>query len=76
MAALTRFMAKMVEKALPFFKTLKKDKRFNWREECEASFQQYKETLSTPLTLTKPNPRETLYLYLAIASKKTTKICH
>jgi len=48
---------------------LKKEKRFNWTEECEAAFQKFKETLSALPTLTKPDPREMLYLYLAIAEK-------
>lgn len=39
-------------------------------EECETSFQKFKETLSAPPMLIKSNPRETLYLYLAIAEEE------
>ena len=51
LAALTRFMAKLAKKALPFFKILKKDKKFTKTEESKITFQKFKETLSAPLTL-------------------------
>ena len=35
-AALNRFISKVTDKCLPFFKTLKK--AFVWTEECEAAF--------------------------------------
>lgn len=67
--SLTRFMAKSGKRALPFFKILKKGRRFSWTKECEVAFQKFKETLSAPLTLTNSDLRETLYLYLAIAEE-------
>ena len=39
-------------------------------EECEAAFRQFKETLSTPLTLTKLDPGETMYSYVGITKKE------
>jgi len=62
-------MAKSIERTLPFFRILKKDNRFTWTEECETTFQQFKETLFAPPTLTKLDLGETLYLYLAITEE-------
>ena len=39
-AALNRFVSKVTEKCLPFFKTLKQ--AFAWTDECEAIFQELK----------------------------------
>lgn len=39
-------------------------------EECEAAFRQFKETLSTPITLTKLDPGETMYSYVGITKKE------
>lgn len=63
------FMAKSVERAFPFFRILKKYKRFIWTKECDTTVQQYKETLSAPPTLTKLDQGDTLYLYFAIANE-------
>ena len=39
-AALNRFVYKVIDKCLPFFKTLKQ--AFAWIDECEAAFQELK----------------------------------
>jgi hypothetical protein len=42
-AALSRFIARLGEKALPFYELMKKsDKKFEWIEEADASFSQLK----------------------------------
>jgi hypothetical protein len=35
MAALGRFISKLGEKGLPFFKLLKKSERFEWKDEAD-----------------------------------------
>lgn len=57
LAILMMFVAKLVEKALPFFKILKRDRKFNWTGECEFTFQQFKEILLAPRTLNKVRSR-------------------
>ncbi|KAL0344398.1 UNVERIFIED_CONTAM: Retrovirus-related Pol polyprotein from transposon [Sesamum angustifolium] len=42
MAALSRFISKFAEKGLPFFKTLRKVKNFEWIEECQQAFEELK----------------------------------
>jgi hypothetical protein len=48
-AALSRFIARLGKKALPFYALMKKsDKKFEWTEEADAAFAQLKKVLSTP----------------------------
>ncbi|GJT42090.1 reverse transcriptase domain-containing protein [Tanacetum coccineum] len=72
LASLNRFLAKSVEKSLPFFKTLKKCIRksdFLWTGEAEAAFRQMKEHIAKLPMLTAPKEQEELIIYLA-ASKE------
>src|ERR1044072_7121733 len=66
LAALARFIPQSAGKSAPFFKCLKKSLAFNWTLECEQSFQDLKNLLSTPPVLTKPMPGVPLMLYLSI----------
>ncbi|XP_061363904.1 uncharacterized protein LOC133307411 [Gastrolobium bilobum] len=66
LAALTRFLPKLAENALPFFKLLKKEATDGWNPACEAAFEKIKKCLSTPPILSKPNPGDVLILYLAV----------
>jgi hypothetical protein len=48
-AALSRFVARLGEKALPFYALMKKsDDKFEWTEEADVAFAQLKKVLSTP----------------------------
>jgi hypothetical protein len=65
-AALSRFVARLGEKALPFYALMKKsDKKFEWIEEANAAFSQLKEVLSTPPVLVAQKEREPQLLYIA-----------
>jgi hypothetical protein len=51
-AALSRFVARLGEKALPFYALMKKsDDKFEWTEEADAACAQLKKVLSTPPVL-------------------------
>jgi hypothetical protein len=65
MAALGRFISKLGEKGLPFFKLLKKADKFVWDDEAQKAFEALKESLTTPLVMTPPIPKETLLLYIS-----------
>jgi hypothetical protein len=54
MAALSRFISRLGEKGLPFFKLLKASEKFVWSKEADAAFTQLKEFLTSPLVLTAP----------------------
>ena len=66
-AALNRFVARSAERCLPFFQTLKQSKNFCWTSECQQAFEELKSYLSSPPLLAKPEPREELFLYLAVS---------
>ena len=65
MAALSRFISRLGEKALPLFKLLKRSGPFTWTEEAERALTQLKAYLSSPPVLVAPEPNEPLLLYLA-----------
>jgi dsDNA-binding SOS-regulon protein len=64
--ALSRFVARLGEKALPFYALMKKsDDKFEWTEEADTAFAQLKKVLSTPPVLVAPKEKEPLLLYMA-----------
>jgi hypothetical protein len=65
MAALGRFISKLGEKGLPFFKLLKKADKFVWDDEAQKAFEALKESLTTPPIMTPPTPKETRLLYIS-----------
>jgi hypothetical protein len=65
MAALNRFISKLGEWGLPFFKLLKHQEKFTWTREADQALAQLKDFLSKPLVLTAPCKNEELLLYLA-----------
>jgi hypothetical protein len=65
MAALNRFISKLGERGLPFFKLLKHQEKFVWTPEVDQALAQLKDFLSKPPVLTAPRKGEQLLLYLA-----------
>src|SRR3989337_825385 len=63
--SLGRFISKMGERALPFFKLMKKKGPFEWTPKAEAAFEDLKRYLTSPPVMVAPRPREPLVLYLA-----------
>ncbi|GKV45379.1 hypothetical protein SLEP1_g52470 [Rubroshorea leprosula] len=77
-AARHRFISKLADKCLPFFKIMRlaaqkdesgKQKKFAWNSECQAAFDELKSYLSLPPLLTKADDGEILYLYLGISNE-------
>ncbi|KAL0437620.1 UNVERIFIED_CONTAM: hypothetical protein Sradi_0469900 [Sesamum radiatum] len=66
-AALSRFISKSAEKSLPFLKTLRKAKTFEWGTPFQLAFEELKAYLARLPLLLKPSPGETLYLCLSVA---------
>jgi hypothetical protein len=63
-AALSRFVARLGKKALPFYALMKKsDDKFEWTAEADAAFAQLKKVLSTPPVLVTPKKRATTTLH-------------
>jgi hypothetical protein len=65
MAALNRFISKLGERGLPFFKLLEHQEKFVWTPEADQDLAQLKDFLSKPPVLTTPRKKEQLLLYLA-----------
>ena len=68
-AALSRFISKAAEHALPFFKILKKVGPVKWTPEAEAALRDFRRYLSSTLILVSPKPQEPLLLYLAATNQ-------
>jgi hypothetical protein len=65
MATLNRFISKLGERGLPFFKLLKHQEKFAGTPEVDQALAQLKDFLSKPPVLTAPRKKEQLLLYLA-----------
>jgi hypothetical protein len=64
MAALGRFIARSGEKALPFFKLMKRTGKFEWTPEAYKAFVELKRYLMSPPIMVAPTFREPLLLYI------------
>src|SRR6266699_5614768 len=68
-AALSRFVARLGEKALPFYAIIKQGKKFEWTEEADRAFEHLKRTIATPPILVAPKEKRTpLAIYCRHAS--------
>jgi dsDNA-binding SOS-regulon protein len=73
--ALSRFVARLGEKALPFYALMKKsDDKFKWTEEADTTFAQLKKVLSTSPVLVAPNEKEQLLLYIAATDQVVSTV--
>ena len=68
MVALNRFISRLGEKGLPFFKLLKKTDKFEWIEEANKAFKKLKAYLTSSPVLTPPKKYEDMMLYIAVTS--------
>jgi hypothetical protein len=74
MAALGRFIARSGEKALPFFKLMKRTGKFEWTPEADKAFAELKRYLTSPPIMVAPASREPLLLYIAANPRTTSAI--
>ncbi|GKE36187.1 reverse transcriptase domain-containing protein [Tanacetum coccineum] len=79
LATLNCFLSRSAEKSLPFFETLKNITKVNkddysWTEEAEKAFQELKKTVLDLPALTTPQPKETLFVYLAASQDAASAV--
>ena len=74
LAALSRFISRLAERALPFFKLLRRSGPFSWTEEAEQAFQELKQHLTSLPVLVAPEPGEPLFLYLAASAEAVSMV--
>ncbi|KAL5768788.1 hypothetical protein ACOSP7_015333 [Xanthoceras sorbifolium] len=72
--ALSRFVSRLTDRCLPFFRALKKNTSNIWTSECEKAFQELKCYLTSPPMLSKPQTGETLFLYLAVSPEAVSSV--
>ncbi|KAK1664584.1 hypothetical protein QYE76_052743, partial [Lolium multiflorum] len=69
-AAISRFVSRLGEKALPLYKLLKKTDKFVWDEAADEALQGLKNILSSPPILAAPAESEPMLLYMAATNKE------
>ena len=67
-AALSHFVSRLGERAMPFYKLLKKQDKFQWTPEAQQAFDELKKFLTNPPVLVPPMPKEPLLLYITATS--------
>ncbi|KAL0361410.1 UNVERIFIED_CONTAM: hypothetical protein Sradi_3825500 [Sesamum radiatum] len=73
-AALNRFSSISTERSLPFFKTLRKARTFEWDASCQHAFEEFKNYLAGLPLLVKPSPGDTLYLYFSATPQAVSSV--
>jgi dsDNA-binding SOS-regulon protein len=73
-AALSQFIARLGERALPFYALMKKLEKFEWNDEADQAFEELKWMLSTSPVLVAPKEKETLLLYIAATNQVVSTI--
>jgi hypothetical protein len=74
MAALGCFIVRSGEKALPFFKLMKRTRKFEWTLEADKAFAELKRYLTSPPIMVAPTTREPLLLYIAATPRTASAI--
>jgi hypothetical protein len=74
MASLGRFIARSGEKALPFFKLMKRTGKFEWTPEVDKAFAELKRYLTSPPIMVAPTFHEPLLLYIAATLRTASAI--
>jgi hypothetical protein len=74
LAMLSRFIYRLAEQALPFFKLFWKSRPFIWTNDAEEAFQELKRYLTSPPVMVAPEPGEPLLLYIAATSEAMSMV--
>jgi hypothetical protein len=69
LVALSRFIRKLGEKALPFYRLFRKTDKFTWTAEVQAAFDDLKHRLSTSPVLVTSCKKEPMLLYIAATNQ-------
>jgi hypothetical protein len=68
-AAVSRFIDRLGEKALPLYKLMKKSDELIWTDEADAALKHLKRVLSTAPILAAPKDQEPMLLYMAATNR-------
>ena len=73
-AALSRFISRLGEKAMPLYQMMKKTDNFVWSDAANAAFEDLKKQLAEPPVLAAPVDKEPLLLYVAANSRAVSVV--
>ncbi|XP_075507440.1 uncharacterized protein LOC142544265 [Primulina tabacum] len=73
-AALARFISRSAHRRLPFFRTLRKAKKFEWDPDCEKAFGELKKYLAELPVPAKPAAGEPLWVYLSATEEAVSSV--
>ena len=73
-AALSRFISKLGEKALPFYQLMKKSDKFEWTDEAQRAFDDPKRLLLTSPILVTPKEKEQMLLYISATNQVVSTV--
>jgi hypothetical protein len=68
-AAVSRFISRLGEKAMPLYKVIKKSEEFIWTDEADAALKDLKRVFSTAPILAAPKDQEPMLLYIAATNR-------
>jgi hypothetical protein len=74
LAALSRFISRLGEKGLPFYRLLKKNERFSWTAEAQEALDKLKANLTRAPILTPTRDGEPLHLYVAATTQVVSAV--
>jgi len=74
LAALSCFISRLGEKALPLYRLLKKAEHFSWTPDVEEALDNLKKTLTSAPILVPPQPAEPLLLYVASTTQVVSAV--
>jgi hypothetical protein len=73
-AAVSRFISRLGEKALPLYKLMKKSDELIWIDEADTALKDQKRVLSTAPVLAAPEDQEPMLLYMAATNRVVSVI--
>jgi dsDNA-binding SOS-regulon protein len=74
LVVLSQFISRLVERALPFFKLLRKSGPFVWTDGAEEAFQELKRYLTSSPVMVALEPAEPLLLYIAATTEAVSMV--
>ena len=73
-AALSRFIPRLGDKAMPLYRLLKKSDSFEWTSEAQSALEALKAALQNAPVLAAPLPKEPMLLYVAASNRAVSAV--
>nr|XP_051211257.1 uncharacterized protein LOC127328720 [Lolium perenne] len=73
-AALSRFIPRLGDKAMPLYRLLKKSESFEWTDEAQKALEELQHALRNAPVLAAPLPQETMLLYVAASNRAISAV--